>query len=43
MTQNLDTMTMPEFLQARYGAQHLKPVAASVFKGLGKAQSPRLR
>jgi SSS family solute:Na+ symporter len=47
MTQNLDTMTMPEFLQARYGAKHLKPVAASVifffllpysasvFKGLG--------
>jgi SSS family solute:Na+ symporter len=47
MTQNLDTMTMPEFLQTRYGAQHLKPVAASVifffllpysasvFKGLG--------
>lgn len=47
MTQNLDTMTMPEFLQERYGAAHLKPVAAaviffflipysaSVFKGLG--------
>ncbi|MDR2048879.1 MAG: sodium transporter, partial [Treponema sp.] len=47
MTQNLDTMTMPEFLQERYGAKHLKPVAASVifffllpysasvFKGLG--------
>jgi SSS family solute:Na+ symporter len=47
MTQNLDTMTMPEFLQARYGAKHLKTVAASiifffllpysasVFKGLG--------
>jgi SSS family solute:Na+ symporter len=47
MTQNLDTMTMPEFLQERYGARHLKPVAASiifffllpysasVFKGLG--------
>lgn len=47
MTQNLDTMTMPEFLQERYGAQHLKPLAAaiifffllpysaSVFKGLG--------
>jgi SSS family solute:Na+ symporter len=47
MTQNLDTMTMPQFLQERYGARHLKPVAASVifffllpysasvFKGLG--------
>jgi SSS family solute:Na+ symporter len=47
MTQNLDTMTMPEFLQERYGARHLKPIAASVifffllpysasvFKGLG--------
>ncbi|MDR1325488.1 MAG: sodium/solute symporter [Treponema sp.] len=47
MTQNLNTMTMPEFLQERYGAKHLKPVAASiifffllpysasVFKGLG--------
>jgi SSS family solute:Na+ symporter len=47
MTQNLDSMTMPEFLQERYGAKHLKPVAASlifffllpysasVFKGLG--------
>ncbi|QQO08333.1 sodium:solute symporter family protein [Breznakiella homolactica] len=47
MTQNLDTMTMPEFLQKRYGASHLKPIAAtvifffllpysaSVFKGLG--------
>jgi len=47
MTQNLDTMTMPEFLQERYGARHLKPLAAaiifffllpysaSVFKGLG--------
>ncbi|MDR1400277.1 MAG: sodium/solute symporter [Treponema sp.] len=47
MTQNLDTMTMPEFLQERYGAKYLKPVAASVifffllpysasvFKGLG--------
>jgi SSS family solute:Na+ symporter len=47
MTQNLDAMTMPEFLQERYGAKHLKPVAASlifffllpysasVFKGLG--------
>jgi SSS family solute:Na+ symporter len=47
MTQTLDAMTMPEFLQERYGAKHLKPVAASliflfllpysasVFKGLG--------
>jgi SSS family solute:Na+ symporter len=47
MTQNLDSMTMPEFLQERYGARHLKPLAASVifffllpysasvFKGLG--------
>ena len=47
MTQNLDSMTMPEFLQERYGAKHLKPMAASiifffllpysasVFKGLG--------
>lgn len=47
MTQNLDAMTMPEFLQERYGAAHLKPIAAavvfffllpysaSVFKGLG--------
>ena len=47
MTQNLDTMTMPEFLQERYGAKHIKPLAASiifffllpysasVFKGLG--------
>ncbi|MDR1587324.1 MAG: sodium:solute symporter family protein [Treponema sp.] len=47
MTQNLEAMTMPEFLQERYGARHLKPVAASiifffllpysasVFKGLG--------
>ncbi len=47
MTQNLDAMTMPEFLQERYGALHLKPIAAcivflfllpysaSVFKGLG--------
>jgi SSS family solute:Na+ symporter len=46
-TQNLDAMTMPEYLQERYGARHLKPVAASiifffllpysasVFKGLG--------
>lgn len=47
MTQKLDAMTMPEFLQERYGAVHLKPIAAaiifffllpysaSVFKGLG--------
>jgi SSS family solute:Na+ symporter len=47
MTQNLDAMTMPEFLQERYEATHLKPVSAviiffflipysaSVFKGLG--------
>lgn len=47
MTKNLDAMTMPEFLQERYGAAHLKPIAAavifffllpysaSVFKGLG--------
>jgi SSS family solute:Na+ symporter len=47
MTQNLDAMTMPEYLQERYGAKHLKPLAASVifffllpysasvFKGLG--------
>jgi SSS family solute:Na+ symporter len=47
MTQNLDSMTMPEFLQERYGAKHIKPLAASVifffllpysasvFKGLG--------
>ncbi len=47
MTTNLDAMTMPEFLQERYGAAHLKPIAAavifffllpysaSVFKGLG--------
>jgi SSS family solute:Na+ symporter len=47
MTQNMDTMTMPGFLQERYGAKHLKPLAASVifffllpysasvFKGLG--------
>ncbi len=46
-TQNLEAMTMPEYLQARYGAKHLKAVAASlifffllpysasVFKGLG--------
>lgn len=47
MTQNLNTMTMPEFLEARYGSIHIKmisavlmfifllPYSASVFKGLG--------
>lgn len=47
MTQKLDVMTMPEFLEARYGSNHLKmtsailififllPYSASVFKGLG--------
>ncbi|HNW93823.1 MAG TPA: sodium/solute symporter, partial [bacterium] len=47
MSQNLTAMTMPEFLQERYAAKHLKmvaaviifvfllPYAASVFKGLG--------
>ena len=47
MTHNLDSMTMPEFLQERYGAKHLKPIdatiifffllpySAGVFKGLG--------
>ncbi len=47
MTQNLDVMTMPEFLQARYGGKYIKiiaamvifmfllPYSASVFKGLG--------
>lgn len=47
MTQNLNTMTMPEFLEARYGSEHIKmiaavlififllPYSASVFKGLG--------
>ncbi|HPS44149.1 MAG TPA: sodium transporter, partial [Treponemataceae bacterium] len=47
MTQNLNVMTMPEFLEARYGSDHLKmiaavlifvfllPYSASVFKGLG--------
>ncbi|GMO50104.1 MAG: sodium:solute symporter [Termitinemataceae bacterium] len=46
-TQNLQAMTMPEYLQERYGAKHLKPIAAaiiflfllpysaSIFKGLG--------
>lgn len=47
MTQNLNTMTMPEFLEARYASEHIKmiaavlififllPYSASVFKGLG--------
>lgn len=47
MTQNLDVMTMPEFLQERYGGKYMKlvtativftfllPYSASVFKGLG--------
>jgi solute:Na+ symporter, SSS family len=47
MTQKLNVMTMPEFLEARYGSNHLKmvsavlifvfllPYSASVFKGLG--------
>ena len=47
MTQNLDTMTMPEFLEARYGSDHIKmiaavlififllPYSAGIFKGLG--------
>ncbi|MDR1748444.1 MAG: sodium transporter, partial [Spirochaetaceae bacterium] len=47
MTQNLNVMTMPEFLEARYGSAHMKmfaavlifvfllPYSASVFKGLG--------
>lgn len=47
MTQNLNTMTMPEFLEARYNSEHMKmfaallififlmPYSASVFKGLG--------
>jgi len=47
MTQNLDVVTMPEFLQERYGGTYFKivaaavifffmlPYAASVFKGLG--------
>jgi SSS family solute:Na+ symporter len=30
MTQNLDAMTMPEFLQERYGAKHIKSVAAAI-------------
>ncbi len=47
MTQNLDAMTMPEFLQERFGSKYIKmfaaliifvfliPYSASVFKGLG--------
>lgn len=47
MTQRLNTMTMPEFLEARYESDHMKmiaavlifvfllPYSASVFKGLG--------
>jgi len=47
MTQNLNVMTMPEFIQERFGAKYLKllttiiififllPYSASVFKGLG--------
>jgi len=47
MTQNLNVMTMPEFLQERFGAKYVKiiasliifvfllPYSASVFKGLG--------
>ncbi len=47
MTQRMGVMTMPEFLEARYGSAHLKmiaavlifvfllPYSASVFKGLG--------
>ncbi len=47
MTQNLDVMTMPEFLHERYGGAYFKlitatiififllPYSASVFKGLG--------
>ncbi len=47
MTQRLGAMTMPEFLEARYGSDHMKmisavlifvfllPYSASVFKGLG--------
>ncbi|MEN6386740.1 MAG: sodium/solute symporter [Phycisphaerales bacterium] len=46
MTQNLDAMTMPEFLQERFGSKYIKmfaaliifvfliPYSASVFKGL---------
>lgn len=47
ITQKLNVVTMPEFLEARYGSDHLKmisavlifvflvPYSASVFKGLG--------
>ena len=47
MTQRLGSMTMPEFLEARFGSAHMKmisavlifvfllPYSASVFKGLG--------
>lgn len=47
MSQNLDAMTMPEFLQTRYNGKYIKtisaivifmfllPYSASVFKGLG--------
>ncbi len=47
MTQNLDAMTMPEFLQERFASRYIKmfaaliifvfliPYSASVFKGLG--------
>lgn len=47
MTQNLDTMTMPEFLKERFGGEFVKvlaavvififllPYSASIFKGLG--------
>jgi SSS family solute:Na+ symporter len=47
MTQKLDAMTMPEFLQERFGSKYIKmfaaliifvfliPYSASVFKGLG--------
>jgi len=47
MTQNLNVMTMPEFIQERFGTKYLKllttiiififllPYSASVFKGLG--------
>lgn len=47
MTQKLNAMTMPEYLEGRYGSAHLKmisavlifvfllPYSASVFKGLG--------
>ena len=47
MTQNLNVMTMPEFLQERYDAKYIKllsagiififllPYSASIFKGLG--------